>query len=190
MDWSILVRQVISLGAPLIGTALGGPFGAAAGQILASAVGAPAATPAAVQEALPAANAEALAAAEARWAEMVRAEAEATQTAIRETQATIRAEIASEDPIQKWWRPLYAFELTFECAGLWVVLLHEFWTSDLQTLNAMIGATTLFVSYWAFRFGVLGVYVSGRTREKVCAAMGEDAPGLIEKVAKAVLKRK
>lgn len=70
------------------------------------------------------------------------------------------------------------------------MLLHEFWTSDLQTLNAMIGATALLVSYWGFRFGVLGVYVAGRTREKVSAVTGQDTPGLIEKIAKAVLKKK
>eukprot|EP01035_Chromulina_nebulosa_P001402 gene1401-1875_t len=55
----------------------------------------------------------------------------------------IRAEIASDDPVQKWWRPLYAFELTFECAALWIVLVHEFWTGDVATINALVGATTL-----------------------------------------------
>ena len=41
MNWADLARQVIGLGAPLLGTALGGPLGGAAGQILASALGAP-----------------------------------------------------------------------------------------------------------------------------------------------------
>lgn len=190
MDWSDLAKQVIALGAPLLGSALGGPFGAAAGQVLATAVGSSSSTPTAVQAALPAADPDKLAEAETRWAEMLRAEAETMRTAITETQATIRAEIASDDPVQKYWRPLYAIELTLECAALWIVLLHEFWTSDVATLNAMIGATALFVSYWGFRFGVLGVYVSGRTREKVSAITGEDPPGMIEKIAKAVLKKK
>ena len=190
MDWSDLGRQVIALGAPLLGSALGGPFGAAAGQVLANAVGSPAPTPDAIQKQLTSVDPEKLAEADARWAEMLRAEAEATRTAITETQTTIRAELLSDDPLQKYWRPLYAIELTLECAALWVVLLHEFWTSDVATLNAMIGATALFVSYWGFRFGVLGVYVSGRTREKVSAITGEDPPGVIEKIAKAVLKKK
>jgi hypothetical protein len=51
-------------------------------------------------------------------------------------------------------------------------------------------ATTLLVAYWGFRFGVLGVYVSGRTREKLSAATGQDAPGAIEKLVKAVVKKK
>jgi hypothetical protein len=37
---------------------------------------------------------------------------------------------------------------------------------------------------------VLGVYVSGRTREKLSAATGQDAPGAIEKLVKAVVKKK
>lgn len=34
MDWNDLAKQVIGLGAPVLGTALGGPLGGAAGQIL------------------------------------------------------------------------------------------------------------------------------------------------------------
>jgi hypothetical protein len=176
MDWGDLAKQVISLGAPMLGSALGGPLGGVAGEILAKAVGSVTITPAAVQSALPAADPAKLAEAETQWAEMIRAEAETQRIAISETQQTIRAEIASSDPVQRWWRPAYAFELTIECAALWIVLVHEFWT--------------LLVAYWGFRFGVLGVYISGRTREKVSAATGQDAPGMIEKLVKAVVKKK
>jgi hypothetical protein len=34
----------------------------------------------------------------------------------------------------------------------------------------------LLVAYWGLRFGVLAVHISGRTREKVSAAAGQDAP--------------
>src|SRR6195952_3921341 len=190
MDWGDLTKQVISLGAPMLGTALGGPLGGAAGEILARALGSVASTPAAGQTVLPVADPAKLAEAEARWTELIRAEAETQRTAISETQATIRAEIASDDPIQRWWRPAYALELTFECAALWTVLVHEFWTGDIQTINALIGATALLATYWGFRFGVLGVYISGRTREKVSAATGQDTPGILERVVKAVVKKK
>ena len=190
MDWSDLAKQVISLGAPMLGSALGGPLGGVAGEILAKAVGSVTITPTAVQAALPAADPSKLAEAEARWAEMIRAEAETQRTAIAETQQTIRAEIVSSDPVQRWWRPAYAFELTIECAALWIVLVHEFWTGDIATINALVGATTLLVAYWGFRFGVLGVYVSGRTREKLSAATGQDAPSAIEKLVRAVVKKR
>ncbi|MBC7584077.1 MAG: hypothetical protein H7316_10045 [Tardiphaga sp.] len=190
MEWGDLARQVIGLGAPVLGTALGGPLGGVAGEILAKAIGSAVATPAAVQAQLPAVDPARLAEAEAQWSEMIRAEAETERVAISETQATIRAEIASDDPVQKWWRPAYAFELTIECAALWAVLMHEFWTGDIQTINALVNATGLLVTYWGFRFGVLGVYISGRTREKVSALTGQDAPGMIERVVKAVVKKK
>jgi hypothetical protein len=186
MDWGDIAKQVIGLGAPILGTALGGPLGGAAGKILAELVGASDTTPEAVGKALAASSVEQIAEAENAWAEAIRAEADAARGSVAETQATIRAELDSEDALQRWWRPLYAFELTFECAALWVVLVHEFWTGDMTAINALIGATGLLVSYWGFRFGVLGVYVSGRTREKVCVATGQDAPGILDKLARAV----
>lgn len=81
-------------------------------------------------------------------------------------------------------------ELTFECAALWIVLVHGFWIKDLTAINTMIGATGLLVSYWGFRFGVLGVYVSGRTREKMSLATGQDTPGVLERVINKVVKKK
>lgn len=186
MDWADIAKQVIGLGAPILGTALGGPLGGAAGRILAEVVGASDATPEAVGKALATTSADQIAQAENTWAEAIHAEAEAARGSVTETQATIRAELISEDALQRWWRPLYAFELTFECAALWIVLVHEFWTGDMTAINALVGATGLLVSYWGFRFGVLGVYVSGRTREKVCVATGQDAPGVLDKLVKAV----
>jgi hypothetical protein len=191
MDWGDIAKQVIGLGAPILGTALGGPLGGAAGRILAEVVGATDATPEAVGKALATSSADQIAQAENAWAEAIRAEADAARGSVAETQATIRAELTGEDALQRWWRPLYAFELTFECAALWIVLVHEFWTDDMTAINALVGATGLLVSYWGFRFGVLGVYVSGRTREKVCVATGQDAQGpfgkgVLDKLVKAV----
>ncbi len=190
MNWGDIAKQVIGLGAPILGTALGGPLGGAAGRILAEVVGASDATPEAVGKALTTSSADKIAQAENVWAEAVRAEAEAVRGSVAETQATIRAELASEDALQRWWRPLYALELTLECAALWAVLVHEFWTGDMTAINALIGATGLLVSYWGFRFGVLGVYMSGRTREKVCAATGQSTPGVLDKLVKAVVTKK
>lgn len=186
MDWSSLARQVMALGAPLIGTALAGPLGGAAGQILAGAVGAAAPTPEAVQAALPAAASEKLDEAEARWAAALRAEAEAAGMAATETQRTMRAELIAEDVVQRWWRPLYAVELTLECAALWAIVLKKFVAGDVALLTTLFDATGLLVAYWGFRFGVLGVYMSGRTREKVCAVTGQDSAGILGGLVKSM----
>jgi hypothetical protein len=81
-------------------------------------------------------------------------------------------------------------ELTLECAALCAVLVHELWTGDLKTVDAMAGSATLLVTYWGLRFGVLGVYFSGRTREKVCQATGQDVPGLLDRLTKAVVTKR
>ncbi|HAO40293.1 MAG TPA: hypothetical protein DCR53_06975, partial [Afipia sp.] len=77
MDWASLAKQVIGLGAPILGTALGGPLGGAAGRILAEVVGASEPTPEAVGKALPSCGPDRIALAENAWTEAVRAEAEA-----------------------------------------------------------------------------------------------------------------
>ena len=46
------------------------------------------------------------------------------------------------------------------------------------------------MTYFGARFGVLGVYVNGRTREKQAGMTGEAPPSLIGSLAKAVVKKK
>ena len=122
--------------------------------------------------------------AETQWAEMIRAEAETQRTAIFETQATIRAEI-----VFSGGRPMRSnlHSNAPHCGSCWCT---NSGPAIFATINALVGAATLPVAYWGFRFGVPGVYISGRTREKVSAATGQDAPGVIEKLVKAVVKKR
>lgn len=193
MDWGDLAKTVIALGAPLIGQALLGPLGAAAGRFLADALGATEKTPAAVQAALAASSPEAAAAAalvaEEKWAAAVEAEAEAAQAQVTQVGQTQRAEIASDDPLQRWWRPLYALELSMvECPAFMVTLLHVLWTGVAPGINGFATLSGLLMAYFAARFGVLGVYVSARSREKQAACTGQVCPGVVEQVVKAVTK--
>jgi len=191
MDWSDLAGEVIGLGAPILGGALGGPLGAAAGKMLADALGAAAATPDAVNDALqPDPDAAALAAqtAESRWLAAV---AEVGRAQVAEVGATQRAEIGSGDPVQRWWRPLYALELSlFECPAFVVTLLHELWIGHQAGIDGFASLSALLMTYFGARFGVLGVYVTGRSREKQAGATGELPPTLIEQVIKAVANKK
>src|SRR3954471_18836594 len=129
LDWGDLAKTVVGFGAPLIGEALGGPFGAAAGKILAEALGASEPTPAAVQAAItaadPAVATAAAAKAEAEWAAAL---AQIGKAQVEQVGATQRAELASADPVQRWWRPLYALELSLlECPAFVAVMLHALW---------------------------------------------------------------
>jgi len=193
MLWNDLAKTVIGLGAPLIGTALGGPLGGAAGKLLADALGASEPTPSAVQEALtgsgadPGAALEALQKAEAEWAKAI---SDIARTQLTETGATMRAEAASGDALQRWWRPLYALELSLiECPAFALTLLHALWVGHAAGIAGFGSLAGLLITYFGARFGVLGVYVTGRTREKQALTTGEAVPGLIGAMVKAVRGR-
>jgi len=191
MDWGDLAKTVVGFGAPLLGEALGGPLGATAGKILAAALGASESTPAAVQAAITAADptvaAAAAAKAEAEWASAL---AQIGKAQVEQVGATQRAEIASSDPLQRWWRPLYALELALlECPAFITTMLHELWAGHESGINGFASLSGLLMTYFGARFGVLGVYVSGRTREKL-AGIGEEVPSIVAQVVKALGKKK
>src|SRR5215213_6302515 len=191
MDWGDLAKNVVGLGAPLIGEALGGPFGGAAGRILAQALNAAEATPVAVGEAIATADptiaAAAAAKAEAEWAVAL---AQIGKSQVEQVGVTQRAEITSSDPLQRWWRPLYGLELSLvECPAFTLTLLHALWTGFAPAINGFATLSGLLMTYFAARFGVLGVYVSGRTREKL-AGTAESVPSLVEQVIKRLGKKK
>ena len=167
MDWTDLVGPLAKLGAPLLGGALGGPLGAAAGKIVADAFGASDASPAAVNAAIagsdPVAAATAAQAAEARW---LAALAEIGRAQVAEIGTTMRAEAASQDALQRWWRPLYALELSLiECPAFTLTLLQALWRGHEAGISGFANLSGLLIAYFGARFGVLGVYVSARSRE-------------------------
>jgi len=194
MDWSDLAKTVIALGAPVIGEALAGPLGAAAGHLLAKALGASEATPSAVEEAIKAATPDAAAAAallaEQKWAMAFGAEANAGKAQVVAVGETQRAEITSEDLLQRWWRPLYALELSMlECPAFAAAVLHVLRTGFAPGINGFATLSGLLMAYFAARFGVLGVYVSGRSREKQAAVTGQPVPGVVTQVVKAATRK-
>jgi hypothetical protein len=193
MDWSDLTTKVIGLGAPLLGEALGGPLGAAAGRILAEALGA-GATPSSVNDALsktdPVAAAVAASAARQAEAQWLTALAETGKEQVREVGETMRAESMSEDALQRWWRPIYALELTLlECPGFGVVLFHGLWSGEPVVINGFANLSGLIMAYMAARFGVLGVYVAGRSKEKRAQA-GQPGSSVIGDVVKAIARKR
>jgi hypothetical protein len=193
MDWSDLGARVVGLGAPVLGGALAGPFGAAAGKILADAIGAAQATPEAVNARLTASNsdpvtAEAAQRAESEW---LAALAEVGKAQVVEVGATQRAELASDDPLQRWWRPLYALELSLiECPAFVLTILHALWIGHEAGINGFANLSALLMTYFGARFGVLGVYVSGRSREKQAGVTGELPPSVFGELLKAAIKKK
>jgi Holin of 3TMs, for gene-transfer release len=194
MDWKDVAAKVVSLGAPMLGSALGGPLGGMAGKVLADAFGAAAATPEAVHTAISDKAADLKIAAEAAQraeSEWMSALAEIGKQQVSEIGQTMRTEAASEDMLQRWWRPLYALELSLiECPAFALTLLHALWNGHEAGINGLANLSGLLMTYFGARFGVLGVYVSGRTREKQSALTREEQPSIVGTVLKAVVRNR
>jgi hypothetical protein len=191
LDWGDIAERVIELGAPMLGGALGGPMGAAAGHILADALGAAESTPATVRASIAADPAAAAAAAQAAESNWLAALADAGKTQVAEVGATQRAEMTSGDLLQRVWRPVYALELSvFECPLFVTLLAHELWIGHEAGINGLANLSALLMAYFGARFGVLGVYVSGRSKEKQASVTGELPTGLIGDLLKALVKKK
>jgi hypothetical protein len=106
----------------------------------------------------------------------------------------MRAEAVAGDAVQRWWRPIYAFELTAECALVWAIAIGDLMAGGGKIAAFVTGASSLLSVYWGARFGVLGVYVGGRSYEKAIAEraappVGQLAPSVIEQIVKAVKRR-
>lgn len=195
MNWQDLGGALVKAGAPIIGRALGGPLGGmigdAIGGVLADALGVEA-TPDAIDDAIKKTPADALGAklstaeaeAQAKWpalAEIAKADAEAQARTLVETHATMRAEALSGDAVQRWWRPIYALELVLECVAVWIIAFAELMLGGGKVAGFVLGAQGLLTTYWTARFGVLGVYVAGRTIEKATGHAGAPAGALAPK---------
>src|SRR4029079_14295188 len=83
--------------------------------------------------------------AESEW---LTALAEIGRAQVAEVGATQRAEIASDDPLQRWWRPLYALELSLlECPAFALTVLHALWIGHDTGINGFANLTALFMAY-------------------------------------------
>jgi hypothetical protein len=77
-----------------------------------------------------------------------------------------------------------------ECPAFAVTLLHELWVGHQAGISGFADLSALLMTYFGARFGVLGVYVTGRTREKQAGATGDLPPSLIDQLIKAVTNKK
>lgn len=108
-----------------------------------------------------------------------------------EVGATQRAEMASGDQMQRWWRPPYALELSLvECPAFALTLLHALWIGHDAGINGFADLSALLMAYFGARFGFLGVYITGRTKEKQAGATGQLPPTVIGELLKALATNK
>lgn len=190
MNWGDLAETLARVGLPTLGTAIGGPLGGVIGKAVADALGTDA-TPEAVNEAVtadPAAASVALAPVEA---EIAKAQSAVGVEQVKQVNETMRAEIATlaATPDKWWgtWRTQLAQMLVFECP-VWVGLI--VWSIASGHANDLMNLSGLIMTWWAARFGVLGVHVYTGSQERRMAMNGELPPGIIKQIVGAITRKK
>lgn len=195
MDWKS-IGNIVAQGAPILGTLLGGPAGAAVGGLIASALGSTA-TPddvAAAIQADPDAMVKLRQLEMEHEAELRRMVIEAETRQQAEVNATMRAEAASSDPYVRRWRPFigYVVGCEFALLGLavivvaagatWAGLTGETTAVPVlfEGLATLVGAMTTVI---AAQCVVLGVNVASRSKDKQVEAGQTPAPGLLGALA-------
>jgi phage portal protein BeeE len=84
-----------------------------------------------------------------------------------------------------------AVELSLiECPAFAFTVLRALWTGHEISINGFASLTGLLIAYFGARFGVLGVYVTGRSREKQACATGQPAPSALDGLLRALVKKK
>jgi hypothetical protein len=199
MDW-LAIGKMIAPMAPTIGGVLGdlfpvpmgGVIGRGVGQMLADALGVentPQAVSAAIQNdpnavsKITAAENEAA----AKWpalAEIAKAKFASNAAQGAEINSTIRTEVAKGQP---WfaWRNIYGYSVAFECtATSWLVLYAI--AADPNMFKAVTDSMSFFLSWYALRMGLLGYIHNQSSNEKIAAATGQQPPGMVASIVKAV----
>jgi len=116
-------------------------------------------------------------------------ESEDFQTALREVNATMRAEAQSDDAFTRRWRPFFGYvtavtwglqATAIAFAIVWATLTPEQSAAIFAGLSALMGAMTVM---WGIALSVLGVNAVQRSRDKAVAA-GLSPPSMVEALFK------
>jgi len=184
MNWSD-IKEVVGSAAPLLGSLLGGPAGAAVGGLLANTLGVEA-TPDKVAEAV---QQHPEAALKLKQLELTQQQAltrmmlEHDQAEMTQVNQTMRAEFAQEDKFVKRWRPTLGYAVTLTWVVTWFAIVYAIIFQPTQA-PAIISALAKAQTMWGVALAVLGVGVVKRSHDKQVAA-GQEPTGLL----KALLKR-
>ncbi len=183
MNWSD-IGGLVAKAAPIVGTLLGGPAGAAVGALISSALGTPA-EPDAVAKAIQAdpQSLERIRKLELdHESDLTRMHLEAETARLTQVNQTMRAEAASNDAYVRRWRPTFgyltALAWTVQCCAIaWSIV-----GAPAQAGNVAQAITAL-TPMWGVALAVLGVNVAKRSQDKQVAAGQTPGVGLLGALA-------
>lgn len=184
-NWKDIAGPLAKIGAPVLGTLIGGPAGAAmgkvAGEVLAGALGVPA-DPESVAQAIeddPVRAKEA-----ANSAEMATAIANSQAEIIKTVNETYRIELQQESWVARLWRPVWGW------AGCVIWSIHgmayakALWFKDFDMIRTIPDMTV----FYGVMGAIVGVAVWGRTSEKK-SATAAGAPDAIAEALGAIVRK-
>lgn len=180
MNWKDLAGRFESLGLGILKTAITAQAGPLVGGLVAGVLDT-VATPEAVDAAIeadPVAATETLKPVQTEAAVIAAYESAAARAA--ETNTTMRAEAASGDPVQRWWRPAFAVVTMLQVAALGGLCMHDLFFGSGAAFGQIVDNWSLVAAWFAPQFALLGVYLDSRTREKEAAFSGLLRPTMIE----------
>lgn len=202
MDWRDLGGKLARVGAPIIGTALGGPLGGmiggALGNVVADALGVEN-TPEAVNEAITTRDPQIIAAqlsaaeaeAQAKWpalAEIAKVEAE-DRTAQAETiNLTMRQELKHVG----WyhWRHLLGYAVLYQVMSFTTLAIYLLLRSEPLVMEKFIALLNASVVPMGGVYALLGYVAKSNSDMKIAAVTGEKPPTVVSTIAKAVAKKR
>lgn len=185
-NWKDIAGPLAKVGAPVLGTLIGGPAGAAmgkvAGEVLAGALGVPA-EPEAVAEAI-AANPD-KAAAIANSPDMAAAIEQAHADMLKTVNETYRMELQQESWVVRYWRPACGWCLAIVWTVHGLAIGKAIWLKEFEIIKAIADLMVFYIVMG----GVTGTAVWGRTKEKLAGvnnseAMSEAIGAMVKRVAK------
>lgn len=172
------VKSLIGNSAPMIGTLIGGPVGSAVGGLVASALGVDN-TPEAIEKELNT-NPDALITLKklelAHEVELkklafehAQLESEERQLAIKQQNATMQAELASNDAYVRRWRPTFGYAVCLAWCMIFFGLTYAMVFNAEQAaelVNSIVALTPLF----GIALSILGISIHKRSVDKQVAA--------------------
>lgn len=202
MDWKALGKKIASIGAPLLGGAIGGPAGAALGGIVAEALGVETNDPNEIALAIDKDPAAAVKLKEIQAQERIRLQEIASAQALAEIQAeteqhrtineTMRAELLASDNFRARWRPTFGYIMA---ANMAMISIAFFWAMGAIILQPSDSGAIAkgfsemlesFLLIFSFGLGVLGIQVHQRSREKIVAGAAVSDSSLTQKIREAI----
>lgn len=186
MNWGDLAKTVIGMGAPVLGTALGGPLGGAAGKILADVLGVPA-DPAAVGAALTRSDEAtiAVAQAEGKWADAAASIAMSSATQAETINTSIREEIATG--VSWWhWRHLLGYVVLLWAVAPIAVIMRDLWVSNYVGIQNSIALAAALTPYFVGLCALLGYVASDTSKLRQAAVTGQPQPTILDRVGQVI----